>query len=105
MIDTDSKPLSGFEWVHWIAVNIIMTDLSENASIDLSAGMVQGVNDFNTIGYGGPTPSDKPHTYVITVYALDAKTTLKNGFAKGDFDAAIDGHVLAEAQIEGVYKP
>lgn len=103
MIDSDSQPLSGFEWVHWTAVDIMTPNLPENASIDMASEMVQGMNDFDAIGYGGPTPPDKPHTYIITVYALDGETGLQNGFAKDAFDPAISGHVLAEAQIEGVY--
>jgi Raf kinase inhibitor-like YbhB/YbcL family protein len=65
--------------------------------------MVQGNNDFGKIGYGGPTPPDKPHTYVITVYALDSLVNLENGFTKEEFEEAIKGHILAEASMEGIY--
>lgn len=103
MIDPDSKPLCGYEWVHWLAVNIEGSELTENASIDLSTDLIQGKNDFGTTGYGGPTPPDKPHTYVIAVYALDAKVDLQNGFSKEEFDTAISGHVVAEVEITGSY--
>jgi Raf kinase inhibitor-like YbhB/YbcL family protein len=103
MVDPDSVPLAGYEWVHWMVVNLEDTELPENASIAMAADMVQGTNDFGTIGYGGPTPPDKPHTYVITVYALDSMTELENGFTKEQFSQAIDGHVLAEASMEGSY--
>ncbi|NMA06772.1 MAG: YbhB/YbcL family Raf kinase inhibitor-like protein [Ruminococcaceae bacterium] len=103
MTDPDSVPLCGYEWYHWTVVNLTDAELPENASIDMASEMIQGKNDFGKIGYGGPTPPDKPHTYVITVYALDSLVELENGFAKEEFDEAIEGHILAEASMEGVY--
>ncbi len=103
MTDPDSVPLCGYEWFHWTVVNLKENELPENASITMAADMVQGKNDFGKIGYGGPTPPDKPHTYVITVYALDSLVQLENGFTKEQFAEAIEGHILAEASMEGKY--
>lgn len=103
MHDPDSKPLCGYEWTHWLATNIIGTEIAENASIDNAADMLQGKNDFKTTGYGGPTPPNKPHTYIITVYALDAQLELKKGFSKKALEKAMDGHVLAEAALSAIY--
>jgi Raf kinase inhibitor-like YbhB/YbcL family protein len=61
------------------------------------------MNDFHTVGYGGPTPP-KDHTYRIIVYALDAPLDLQSGFTKEDFTRALEGHVLAEATFSGLYK-
>ena len=50
--------------------------LPENAgaanSTSLPPGAVQGRTDFGFSNYGGPCPpaGDKPHHYIITVYAL-----------------------------------
>lgn len=101
--DPDSVPLCGYEWAHWLAVNVKSADIAENASIDGADGMVQGKNDFDSVGYGGPTPPDKAHTYVVTVYALDAELPAENGFDKGEFAGMIEGHVLAEARMTGRY--
>jgi Raf kinase inhibitor-like YbhB/YbcL family protein len=103
MIDPDSKPLCGYEWVHWLAAGFTSPELAANASIDNAANMVQGANDFGATGYGGPTPPDKPHTYVITVYALDAKPELQSGFSQDDLTAAIEGHVLSKAVLKARY--
>ncbi|NLM19803.1 MAG: YbhB/YbcL family Raf kinase inhibitor-like protein [Clostridiaceae bacterium] len=103
MTDPDSVPLAGYEWVHWMVVNLETVDLPENASKLRAAQMIQGTNDFGTIGYGGPTPPDKTHTYVITAYALDTMLDLQNGFTKEAFDAAIKGHILAEASMTCEY--
>ncbi|MHB1315018.1 MAG: YbhB/YbcL family Raf kinase inhibitor-like protein [Christensenellales bacterium] len=104
MEDPDSEPIAGFRWVHWIAVNITDSELPEDYSRTAAGRIVQGKNDFETVGYGGPTPPDKDHNYVITVYALDAKLDLQNGFQKADLIKAVKGHMLGEASLEGVYK-
>ncbi|MCL2788842.1 MAG: YbhB/YbcL family Raf kinase inhibitor-like protein [Micrococcales bacterium] len=105
MVDPDSKPLCGYVWRHWMAVNIKAKNLKAGAS--KSASMVQGVNDFGTVGYGGPTPPDKKHTYQITVYALKGKVALTKGFdlSIADFKKAIKGKVLAKKTIKGTYTP
>jgi len=103
MTDPDSVPIAGYEWVHWMVVNLETVDLPENASKLRAAQLIQGTNDFGTIGYGGPTPPDKTHTYVITAYALDTMLDLQNGFTKEEFDAAIKGHILAEASMTCEY--
>lgn len=98
MIDPD-----GGDWVHWLAINIPVGDLAENASIDLAGSFVQGLNDFQTVGYGGPTPPSGVHTYVITVYALSETVPLEEGFTLEDFTQAIDGKVLESAELTGTY--
>lgn len=103
MLDPDSEPLCGYQWVHWMATNFTETALPENASIDQAYNMAQGRNDFGENGYGGPTPPDKPHTYLLTVYALDEALPLEDGFSKEEFTSALDGHILAEATIAGSY--
>lgn len=104
MDDPDARPLCGYNWVHWMAVNIHDSSIPEDFSRTAQDIAVQGKNDNGTIGYAGPTPPDKDHTYVITVYALDAELTLSEGFSKADFTKTIQGHVLATATLEGVYK-
>jgi len=103
MLDPDSNPLCGYEWVHWLAVNITGANLAENASIDNAGSMIQGKNDFGAIGYGGPTPPDKPHTYEITVYALDSMPDIQNGFSKEELIKDMGGHILAQAVLKARY--
>ncbi|MDD5016788.1 MAG: YbhB/YbcL family Raf kinase inhibitor-like protein [Eubacteriales bacterium] len=92
------------DWVHWMAVNIEESTIPENFSADAGNKAVQGTNDFGTVGYGGPAPPDKDHTYEITVYALDAEVALPGGFSKTEFEAAVAPHILATATLEGIYK-
>jgi Raf kinase inhibitor-like YbhB/YbcL family protein len=104
MDDPDSISLCGFSWVHWTAANFTQTSLPEGFSASADATVLQGKNDYGTIGFAGPTPPDKDHKYRITVYALDKVLDLSNGFSKEEFPKALEGHVLASALTEGVYK-
>ncbi len=104
MDDPDAKPVAGFVFVHWMAVNIPASDIPEGFSQSAADKAVQGKNDAGTNGYYGPSPPDKDHKYVIKVYALDAPVDLKNGFKKDAFLPAVQGHVLAEATLEGIYR-
>jgi hypothetical protein len=104
MDDPDAVPLCGYRWVHWMAVNITVHSIPEDFSRTAGSGAVQGKNDSGTAGYAGPMPPDKDHTYAITVYALDAALELPEGFSKTEFAAAIEGHVLSSAMLEGIYK-
>jgi len=101
--DPDSKPLCGYEWIHWLACNIKTDNISANASIDMKDLIIQGKNSFGTIGYGGPTPPDKTHTYAITVYALDAELELSNGYSLDSFQKAAQDHILDTIVIYGSY--
>lgn len=90
-------------WVHWLAANLPLSDLAENASIELSQNIVQGQNDFGTTGYGGPTPPSGTHAYEIAVYALQEPLELADGYSLADFQAAIEGNILAEATLTATY--
>jgi Raf kinase inhibitor-like YbhB/YbcL family protein len=65
----------------------------------------QGMNDFMQIGYGGPCPPPgKPHRYFFKIYALDMMIDLKPGATKAQLLKAMEGHILAQAQLMGTYK-
>ncbi len=96
-------------WVHWVLYNLPadVSELPENIakveSLDLG-GARQGRNDFRRPGYGGPCPPPGPaHRYLFKLYALAAPLTLKAGAQKRDVEAAMEGHVLATAQLMGTY--
>lgn len=58
-------------------------------------------------GYDGPCPpwnDQRLHHYHFVLYALDVERCGVDGkFTVADVEAAIDGHVLAEARIVGTY--
>ncbi len=65
---------------------------------------VQGENGFGRVGWGGPSPPPgKPHRYVFRLLALDTKLALARGATRAQLDRALEGHVLAEAKLIGMY--
>lgn len=97
----------GGDWVHWLVANIpvegTLCEIPENASMDWPEDILQGKNDFGTIGYGGPTPPSGVHNYVITVYALSETLNLKAGFKLSQMEKLLADKVLAEATVTGTY--
>lgn len=49
-------------------------------------------------------PPDKPHTYEIHVYALDTLLNLKNGFYLNELYDAMEGHILDDFTLKGIYR-
>ena len=95
-------------WVHWVAFNLPpdMTGLPEAVPADksLAGGGVQGTNSWRRIGYGGPCPPSGTHRYFFKLYALDNVLSLASNATAKDLQAAMKGHILAEAQLMGRYK-
>lgn len=91
-------------WDHWILFNIpnSVTHLSENAQI-LPYGTKMGNNSWNRVKYGGPCPPDRAHRYFFKLYALDCLLDLAEGASKQAIESAMAGHVLAKAELIGIY--
>lgn len=119
-------------FVHWLMANIPTEcgELSAGACSDEVTprgkrepfgppGSVQGVNDFTGwfsgdddmageyLGYDGPCPPWNDallHHYHFRIAALDVPSlSLVKGFSLADLQAAMAGHVLAEAELTGTY--
>jgi Raf kinase inhibitor-like YbhB/YbcL family protein len=67
-------------------------------------GTLQGTNDFKKQRYGGPCPPSGTHRYFFKLYALDASLPLKAGATKAQLEEAMKGHVLAQAELVGLYR-
>ena len=98
MDDPDAMGAVGKVWVHWVAWNIEPTTELENLT-------TEGMTDFGEVGYGGPAPPDKRHTYVFKLYALDCNLDLPNESTKADVEKAMEGHILEQTQLTGTYAP
>ena len=67
-------------------------------------GTLEGTNDWKRTGYGGPCPPIGRHRYFFRLYALDTVLPDLGKPAKAKLEAAMEGHVLAEAQLVGTYQ-
>ncbi len=101
----DDLDAGGFS--HWVIFNVRgdATGLPEGVGVDRPRdGALQGRNDFGRFGYGGPCPpSDGPHRYRFSLYALDAPLELEAGASKDQVLEAIEGRILGQAQLVGTY--
>jgi Raf kinase inhibitor-like YbhB/YbcL family protein len=108
MDDPDAVEVAGFVWDHWLLFNIPpeARSLPEGLPTDahLSDGSRHGKNSFSELGYRGPCPpSGQTHRYVFRLYALDTLLDLDSGASKDQILEAMDEHVLARAQLDGLY--
>jgi len=104
MDDPDARAPAGKVWDHWTVFDVdpATTEIPEDWS---AADATEGRNDYGETGYGGPNPPDREHTYRFRLYALDASLGLDASATKADVEAAMEGHVVAEAQLAGTYAP
>jgi Raf kinase inhibitor-like YbhB/YbcL family protein len=106
LFDPDAMQGRGF-W-HWLMVNIpaniaaLSRDAGRNDGSKLPGGAAQIKNGFRAIGYSGscPPPSDEPHGYVMTVYALKiAKLEVPDDATSPMMLAQIEANSLAKASL------
>ena len=94
-------------WVHWVLYNVpaSASGLPEAvAAQDLPAATQEGLNDWKRTGYGGPCPPIGRHRYFHKLYALDVTLPDMGRPTKADLEQAIQGHVLAQAELIGTYQ-
>ena len=109
MDDPDAMGAVGKVWVHWVIWNISPGALKEfqyeNSQTPEIIQSDKGMTDFGEVGYGGPAPPDKRHTYVFKLYALDSWLDLPEGSTKSELEKAMEGHIIEQTQLTGTYAP
>lgn len=119
--DPDAPLPGGF--THWVIYKIptgakgLPEAVPAGANVTASgiAGAVQGANGFSAFArrggpppepsYRGPAPpAGAPHHYHFTVYALDGAVDLQPGLNRNDLLKAIDGHIIGQGEIIGLYQ-
>jgi Raf kinase inhibitor-like YbhB/YbcL family protein len=105
----DDPDAPGGVFTHWVLFNLPANahQLGEGVPTQerLENGALQGTNDFGRIGYGGPCPPrGSAHRYRFTIYALDESLGLKPKVSKKQLLDAIEGHILAQGQLIGIYQ-
>ena len=94
-------------WVHWVLYNLPpdATGLPEAVSpAQLPVGTGEGLNDWKRTGYGGPCPPIGRHRYFHKLYALDVVPEAMDKPNKAKVEAAMKGHVIAQAELVGTYQ-
>lgn len=104
--DKDAIPVCGFSFIHWVGWNLKRNEIEAGES-ETATDFVQGFHSISNecpAHYVGMAPPDKDHTYELHVYALDCMLTLDENHYFNDLYWAMEGHILEETILKGIYK-
>ncbi len=98
IVDDPDAPMGTFD--HWVVWNIPAATrvIKEN-----SVPGKEGLSSYGKHSYSGPCPPSGTHRYFFKIYALDTDLDLKFSSTKRDVEKAMEGHVLAEGELVGLY--
>ena len=107
ILEDPDAPIKNF--THWVIFNIPADNLGLPEAVPrdgtLSSGALQGKNGGGGIGYIPPCPpKGSPHHYYFTLYALDKSLDLAAGATKDQVRQAMEGHILGQTQLVGLYQ-
>jgi len=104
IFDKDARKGKGF-W-HWIVYNIpanvmeLKDDAGNVSNQNIPKGAMQGPNDGGKEGYvGACPPKGEKHEYIITIYALKTKLTVKKDAKPAEIGALIKKNSMANATL------
>src|SRR6056297_2015278 len=89
-------------FTHWVKFNI-----PAQADSVAGDGGVDGKNDFQADGYGGPCPPPNHgrHRYYFRLYALDTELPdLAAGIKRPALEEKMQGHILDQAEWMGTFE-
>lgn len=95
-----------YQRYHWTLYNILPTEQRLTASLStLPLGAVPAQTSWGDEHYHGPCQSDhKMHRYHFDLYALDTRLPVPANTATEQIKQAMQGHVLAHAELTGLYR-
>ena len=101
IIDDPDAPVG--DWVHLLVWDLPIKERIEEG--ELIGGDNYGRNDFQTNDYKGPCPPPgDAHRYFFKVYVLNKRLILGFKAKKENVEKAMEGHILAKAELIGLYK-
>jgi len=103
LICDDPDAPSG-DFVHWVVFNISPGKKGLEENLELSGIANLGMTDFGYPEYGGPCPPSGIHHYHFKVYALDRIMDTEENIDKYQLLEKMEGHILAQGEIVGLYK-
>lgn len=88
-------------FVHWVVFDMpVILEIKENT---IPQGK-QGANSAGAKHYHCPCPPSETHRYFFKIYALDTALNLDEGITKAQLEKAMQGHILDQAKLIGLYK-
>jgi Raf kinase inhibitor-like YbhB/YbcL family protein len=92
-------------WVHWLLYNLPPQAAGLPQGVGaLPPGTLEGTNDWQRTGYGGPCPPIGRHRYFHKLYALDTMLADLGRPTKAALEKAMAGHILAQTELLGTYQ-
>lgn len=94
-------------WVHWVLYDLPadIRGLPEGVTSGaLPPGTREGLNDSRRTGWSGPCPPIGRHRYFHRLHALDTVLGDLGRPTRADLQRAMEGHVLAVAELMGTYR-
>ena len=101
IVDDPDAPVG--VWDHWLLFNLPAETQALPEQAAVPAGSQPGKNSWGKLNYGGPCPPGGTHRYFFKLYALDTTLSLKAGATKKQLLQAMQGHILAQAELIGTY--
>lgn len=98
----DDPDAPGGTFDHWLIWNIApdIVGLQEGQK-----GLEMGLNSFVVNRYRGPCPPPgASHRYFFKLYALSKKLNLPSKTKKKQLEAAMQGHILSQANLIGTFR-
>jgi Raf kinase inhibitor-like YbhB/YbcL family protein len=97
----DDIDAAGGSFIHWFVFDI-RPDIGTIEEDSIPG--TQCVNSAKRKGYAGPCPPSGTHRYIFRLYALDTMLDLKPGAQKDALEQAMQGHIISQAEMTGLYK-
>ena len=99
IVDDPDAPNGDF--VHWLIWNIDpKISVIKNGNIP---GATEGYTSLNKPGWVAPCPPSGIHHYNFKLYALDIVLSIPKSSAKIDLVRVMDGHIINNATLVGLY--
>jgi Raf kinase inhibitor-like YbhB/YbcL family protein len=97
-------------FTHWVVYGLSpdTTHLPEavptDAIVDEPVSLVQGLNEFDEVGYRGPEVDEDrgPHRLFFRLFALDEELDLPAGVTRGELRRAAKDHIIGSTELVGI---
>jgi hypothetical protein len=103
----DDPDAPGGTWTHWVLYNIPAGTGSLPDALPGQGGIAyignHGMNSSGNTYYAGPCPPSGMHRYFFKLYALDASLDFSASPDAAELTAAMQGHILGQAELMGTY--